>query len=191
MPPAPAFFKTPASLHAWFKKHHASVPELILGFYKVDSGRPSVTYHQALDEALCWGWIDGIRRRLDDATYTIRLTPRRPDSYWSAVNTKRAQALIAEGRLTPAGRAAFDARDPAKTEAYTYESRLHDLAPAYQKQFQANQPAWAFFQAQPPGYRRTASAWVMTAKQEHTRLKRLATLIADSAAGRRIALLRR
>jgi len=191
VPPAPVFFKTPATLRAWFQKHHAAAPELIIGFYKVDSGRPSVTYQQALDEALCCGWIDGIRRRVDDASYTIRFTPRRPGSYWSAVNTKRAHELIAEGRMQPAGQAAFDRRDSAKTEEYSYESRRDELAPAYQKQFKANQPAWAFFQSQPPGYRRIASAWVMSAKQEATRLKRLATLIADSASGQRLAMLRR
>jgi uncharacterized protein YdeI (YjbR/CyaY-like superfamily) len=187
----PTFFKTPAALRAWLQKNHASAAELLIGFYKVHTGRPGVTYQQALDEALCFGWIDGIRRRLDDESYTIRFTPRRPGSYWSAVNTKRAHALIAEGRMQPPGQAAFEARDPAKTEQYTDEASRDDLAPGYVRQFKANQKAWAFFQSQPPGYRRTASAWVMSAKREPTRLKRLATLIADSERGERIALLRR
>jgi uncharacterized protein YdeI (YjbR/CyaY-like superfamily) len=191
VPAAPVYFKTPAALRAWLKKHHASAAELLVGFYKVASGQPSVTYHEALDEALSVGWIDGIRRRVDDDCYTIRFTPRRPGSYWSLVNTKRAQALIDAGRMTSAGRAAFHARDPSKTELYSFEARSPALDPAFEKKFKANRPAWNFFQAQPPGYRRTASHWVMSAKQEATRLKRLATLIADSERGERIGLLRR
>ena len=188
---SPTFFKTPAALRAWFKKHHASDQELLVGFYKVDSGRPSVTYHEALDEALAVGWIDGIRRRVDDESYTIRFTPRKKGSYWSAVNTRRAQALIDAGRMTAAGRAAFDARDAAKTERYSFESQIRALSAEYEKQLRANKKAWDFFQSQPPGYQRTASFWVMSAKQEATQLRRLKTLIADSARGERIGLLRR
>jgi uncharacterized protein YdeI (YjbR/CyaY-like superfamily) len=191
VPAGPTFFKTPAALRAWFKQHHASGTELLLGFYKVGSGRPSVTYQEALDEALVVGWIDGIRKGVDDESYTIRFTPRKKGSYWSAVNTKRAHELIEAGRMTPAGRAAFDARDATKTEKYSSESRIQALSADYEKQLQANPKAWAFFQSQPPGYRRTASFWVMSAKQEATQLKRLKTLIADSARGERIGLLRR
>jgi len=184
----PTFFPTPADFRAWLAEHHATVPELLVGFYKKDSGRPSITWPEAVDEALCFGWIDGVRRRIDDASYSIRFTPRRAGSIWSAVNVARVAELTAAGRMEPAGLAAFAARTEAKTAIYAYEQRsTAALSPAEEQAFRADAAAWAFFQAQAPSYQRSATWWVISAKQEATRRKRLATLIADSAAGRRLA----
>jgi uncharacterized protein YdeI (YjbR/CyaY-like superfamily) len=185
------FFESPAELRAWLERHHAEAAELWLGFYKKGAGRPSVTYHEAVDEALCFGWIDGVRKGLDADSYTNRFTPRKPNSYWSRVNVRRAEVLISLGRMHPSGRAAFDARDPARTEQYSFERETSELDSAYAATFRANGPAWAFFEAQPPSYRRAAIWWVMSAKKEETRLRRLATLIDDSAHGRRLAMLAR
>lgn len=160
---------------------------LLLGFHKKGSGQGGITYAEALDEALAFGWIDGVRKSLGAESYTIRFTPRRAGSIWSDVNTRRVGELAAMERMAPPGLAAFAARDEAKSRQYSHEQRSHGLDPAYEAQLQANPTAWAFWQAQPPGYRRNASWWVMSAKREETRQKRLATLIEDSAAGRRIA----
>jgi uncharacterized protein YdeI (YjbR/CyaY-like superfamily) len=185
----PRYFTTPVKFHAWLEKHHATSTELLVGFYKVKSGKASITYPEALDEALCFGWIDGIRKTVDEERYTIRFTPRKPKSNWSNVNIKRVQELIAAGRMQPAGLAAFEARTAAKSGVYTYENRPQQLSPEYEKTFRANKPAWKFFQLQAPYYQRTACGWVMTAKQEETRLRRLATLIEDSAQGRRLGMM--
>ncbi len=185
------FFEAPTDLRAWLERHHAEATELWVGFYKKGSGRPSVTYHEALDEALCFGWIDGVRKNLDADSYTNRFTPRKPNSYWSRVNVRRAEELVRLGRMHPAGRAAFDARDTARTEQYSFERESSELDDAYEATFRANPPAWAFCEAQPPSYRRPAIWWVMSAKKEETRLRRLATLIEDSANGRRLAMLAR
>jgi uncharacterized protein YdeI (YjbR/CyaY-like superfamily) len=182
----PTYFATPARLRAWFKKHHASAAELLLGYWKVGSGQPSVTWPESVDEALCVGWIDGVRRRIDDARYTIRFTPRRPGSVWSQVNVKRIAVLTTEGRLQPAGRAVFDARGAAHEHGYTYTQRAQALPEALAAIFRAETDAWAFFEQQPPGYKRVAIHWVASAKQEATQLKRLTTLIADSAAHQRL-----
>lgn len=183
------YFTTQTKFHTWLKKNHAKSSELLVGFYKVSSGKPSITYQEALDEALCFGWIDGIRKSVDEERYTIRFTPRKPTSNWSNVNIKRVKELIAAGRMTPAGLAAFEARKPEKSGVYTYENRPQQLSPAYEKQFRANQQAWEYFQSQAPHYQRTACGWVMTAKKEDTRLRRLAMLIEDSAHGRWIAVM--
>lgn len=183
----PMFFATPAEFRAWLAEHHASATELVVGFYKKGSGRPSITWPESVDQALCYGWIDGIRRGLDADSYTIRFTPRKPRSTWSAVNIKRAKELIDEGLMQPAGRAAFEARADDRSAIYSYEQRHGAvLAPGHEQRFRANPTAWAFFQAQPPSYRKVAVYWVTSAKREETRLRRLDTLIAHSAAGRRL-----
>ena len=183
----PTYFETPAKLRAWFKKHHAKAGELLLGYWKVDSGRPSVTWPESVDEALCVGWIDGVRKRIDDERYTIRFTPRRPGSVWSQINVKRVPELVAEGRMQPAGLAVFEARGEQHERGYSFADRAQDFPPEVEAQFrQANAEAFAFFQRQPPGYRRACIYHVMSPKTEVTRQKRLATLIEDSAAGRRL-----
>ena len=187
----PTFFATPADFRAWLEKHHDTATELLVGFYKKGSGKPSITWPESVDEALCVGWIDGIRRRIDDESYSIRFTPRRVRSIWSNVNTKRVAELTRQGRMHASGVAAFKARDAKRSGIYSFEQREKNqtLGAAYVAKLRANKKAWAFFQAQPPGYQRLASLFVMSAKKEDTRLRRLATLIADSAAGRRIGLL--
>lgn len=180
------FFKTPAHFRRWLEKNHASAPELWIGFYRKASGEGGITYHEALDEALCFGWIDGVRKRLDDDAYVQRFTPRTPRSYWSAVNIKRVEGLIAAGGMHAAGLAAYERRDKAKAEKYSFERRNAALDPALEKEFRANKKAWAFFTAQPPGYRRLAAHYVTSAKREETRQKRLERLISDSAAGKRL-----
>jgi uncharacterized protein YdeI (YjbR/CyaY-like superfamily) len=183
------FFATPARFRAWLERNGARAPELLVGFHKVASGRPSITWPESVDEALCFGWIDGVRRRIDDASYSIRFTPRRPRSIWSAVNMKRAKELIAGGRMTAAGKAAFDARGPERTGIYAYENRkAAAFDPAQERAFKRKPTAWAWFQAQPPSYRTTVTWWVVSAKKDETRARRLETLIAECAAGRRIGL---
>ena len=187
----PTFFKTPSDFRKWLAKHHESSKELLVGFYKKDSGRPSITWPASVDEALCFGWIDGIRRRIDDVSYTIRFTPRRPTSIWSAVNIKRANELIDQGLMKPAGLKAFQARKENKSGIYSYEQRTEKLPEPYESQFKKNKTAWTFFQAQPPWYRKTVAWWIVSAKKEETRLKRLATLIEESANGRTMRELNR
>ena len=188
----PVFFAAPADFRAWLDAHHENAQELWVGFYKKDSGRPSITWPEAVDEALCVGWIDGIRKRIDDISYKIRFTPRRRTSTWSAVNIARVPELMRQKRMRPAGLAAFEQRAEAKSGIYSYEQRQNAAFDAKaEKQFRANPKAWKFFQAQPPGYRKTATWWVISAKREETRQKRLETLIADSAAGLPIAQLDR
>lgn len=186
----PRFFKSPSKLRTWFQKNHDRAPELRLGFFKLKSGKASVTYRQALDEALCFGWIDGVRNGIDDESYAIRFTPRKPRSNWSQVNVKRAEELEALGLMHSSGLAAFRARDDARIGAYSYEERYR-LDAASETLFRKNKRAWQFFESQPPGYRRLASWWVMSAKKEETRAKRLVVLIDDSASERRIAQLTR
>jgi len=186
----PTFFATPAGFRRWLQKHHRSADELLVGFYKKGSARPSITWPESVDEALCFGWIDGIRRSVDDEVYTIRFTPRRKGSIWSAVNTKRAKELIADGRMQAAGREAFEARDAKKSAVYSYERETAQFDSASEKQFKANTKAWEFFSAQPPGYRRLATHFVTSAKREDTRARRLETLINLSAEGRRLEMMR-
>ena len=189
---SPIFFATPAEFRAWFEEYHERAQELLVGFYKKGSGRPSITWPEAVDEALCFGWIDGVRRSLDDASYVIRFTPRTPRSTWSAVNIKRVEELTAQGRMRPAGLAAFAKRAEDRSSIYAYEQRENArFAAADEEYFRANRAAWNFFQAQPAWYRRTATWWVISAKRDETKQKRLETLIADSAQGRTIAQLTR
>jgi len=179
---SPHFFATPEDFRRWLEKHHASASELWVGFYKRGTGKPSITWPESVDEALCVGWIDGVRKRIDDESYVIRFTPRKATSTWSAVNIKRMGELIREGRVLPAGLAAFEKRSEKKSGIYSYEQRKEvELGEAYERQFRAHGAAWDYFQAQPPWYRRLATWWVVDAKKEETRQRRLATLIEASA----------
>jgi uncharacterized protein YdeI (YjbR/CyaY-like superfamily) len=181
----PTFFRSPAAFRAWLVKHHVTKRELLVGFHKKGSGRPSMTWPESVDEALCFCWIDGIRKRLDDDSYSIRFTPRRPRSIWSAVNIKRAGEMTELRLMRPAGLSAFASREENRSGIYAYEQRADTLPEPYAGTMKKNKTAWAFFQAQPPSYRKTLSWWVVSAKQEATRLKRLNQLIDDSAKGRR------
>jgi len=181
------FFESSYDLRLWFDQNHDKVTELWIGFYKKKMKRASVTYQEAVDQALCFGWIDGIRKAIDEHSYMNRFTPRKAGSNWSMVNIKRVEELTKLGLMHPAGLKVFEARDEEKAKQYSYENRTRGLDEAYEKRFRENEKAWAFFQAQPPYYQHAASWWVMSAKKEETRLKRLATLIEDSAEGRRIA----
>ena len=184
------FFKTPADLRMWFEENHLRLDEQWIGFYKKASGEPSITWPESVDEALCFGWIDGIRKSIDDKSYKIRFTPRRPKSIWSAVNIKRANELIELGLMTAEGQAAFDRREEDRSRKYAYEQEEVALGDDLVKRFKLDKAAWTFFEAQPPHYRKTAIHWVTSAKQAATREKRMATLIEDSANGLRIAQLR-
>jgi uncharacterized protein YdeI (YjbR/CyaY-like superfamily) len=188
----PRFFATPERFRAWLERNHQRATELWVGFHKRDTGKPSLTWPQSVDEALCFGWIDGIRKSLGETSYVIRFTPRRPSSRWSDVNTRRITELSAQGRVRPAGVAAFERRDPARSASYSYEQRQSSkLDRSHQRRFRANREAWAWFAAQPPWYRRVASFYVVSAKREETRARRLAILIECSARGERIGLLKR
>lgn len=184
------FFAKPADLRKWFEKNHDRLSEQWVGFYKKGSGRPSITWPESVDEALCFGWIDGVRKSIDDESYKIRFTPRKKTSTWSAVNIKRVGELVELGLMHPSGLAAFERREEKRSRIYSYEQGDVDLDPHYLRQFKRNKKAWAFFESQPPSYRKTATHWVIRAKQESTRLKRLGTLIEDSAAQLRVAHLR-
>jgi uncharacterized protein YdeI (YjbR/CyaY-like superfamily) len=175
------FFKTPAHFRKWLEKNHAAASILWVGLYKKDSGKPSITWPESVDEALCFGWIDGVRKSLDETAYTIRFSPRKSASVWSAVNIKRAQELIELGRMHAAGLAAFQKRKEDLSRVYAYEQQGPTLEGEYEKKLRANRKAWKFWSAQPPWYRRTATWWVISAKREETRLRRLDQLIADSA----------
>jgi uncharacterized protein YdeI (YjbR/CyaY-like superfamily) len=188
----PKFFPSPSAWHAWLEERHEKHDELLVGFYKVGSGKASITWPEAVDGALCFGWIDGVRKRIDESSYVIRFTPRRERSVWSAVNIKRVAELSTLGLMRPRGVQAFEKRTGNRSEIYAYEQRKGaKLSSACEKQFRSNKKAWTFFRAQPPWYQRTASWWVISAKKEETRLKRLGQLIQDSENGRTIRELRR
>ena len=184
----PKFFKSAVDLRRWFDQHHATEADLLVGFYRKASGR-GITYPEALDEALSFGWIDGVRRRIDAEAYTIRFTPRRPGSIWSAVNTKRVRVMISQGLMKPSGLQVFRQRAERRTAQNSNERDYERLDPALDATLRANQKASSFFDAQPPGYRRTVIFWVMSAKKEETRVRRLSHLIERSASGTRIDLL--
>ncbi len=188
----PLFFARPDDLRVWFGSHHAKAGELWVGYFKKGSGKQSITWPESVDEALCVGWIDGVRKRWDDDSYVIRFTPRRRGSVWSRVNIARAQELIESGRMQPAGLAVFQARTEARSGVYSYEQRqAARLEPAQEARFRANPEAWDYFLSQPSSYQRTAIWWVVSAKKDETRERRLATLIDDSANRRTIAPLTR
>ncbi len=180
------YFKSPSDFRRWLKINHRTTQELWVGYYKKASGRPSMTWPESVDEALCFGWIDGIRKSVDDLRYTSRFTPRRRGSIWSAVNIKRAQELSDKGLMEPAGMAAFDARKENRSGIYSYEQRSEKLAAPYEKKLRQNKAAWEFFYAQPPSYRKAIGWWVVSAKQEATRFKRLEKLMKESARGKRL-----
>ena len=182
----PTFFATSADFRRWLQKNHKTADELWVGFYKKHTGKPTISYKEAVDQALCFGWIDGIRKSIDDEAYMNRFTPRRKASIWSRINIKRAQELIDEGLMKPAGAAAFAARDEARTERYSFERDKVAFSPAQLRTFRKNRRAWAFFQKQPPSYQRMATWFVISAKQEATQERRLAQLIKDSEAGVRL-----
>lgn len=186
----PLFFASPDELREWFEAHADTERELWVGYYRKATGRPSLTWPQAVDEALCVGWIDGVRKSLDEERFIQRFTPRQRRSTWSAVNIQRAQELIAEGRMRPAGLAAFERRSDDRSAIYAYEQR-HEarFAPEEQAAFEANEAAHAFWERQPAGYRKNSTYWVTSAKRPETRARRLAQLIEDSAAGRRVGAL--
>ena len=185
------FFSSPEEWRAWLAKNHTNETEIMLGLVKVGSGLIGIGYKQALDEALCYGWIDGVRRTIDDKMWMIRFTPRRPKSHWSAVNLKRFEELETEGRMTEAGRVALSDQHANSGRNYSYESQSAELSAQERRQFNEHPDAWAKFREMPPSYRRAAVWWVVSAKRAETRERRLATLIADSSDGRRIKPLRR
>ena len=184
--PKPRFFKNAAAFRAWLEKNHATAAELLVGYYKKHTDKFNYTWAETVDEALCYGWIDGIRRRIDDDRYMIRFTPRKPRSNWSDVNVKRVAELKRMDLMQPAGLAAFKARDVEKSEQQAKTIRDPKLDANYEKTFRKKKKAWEFFQSQPPGYRRSAIAWIMVAKKAETREKRLNKLIEDSMKGRRL-----
>ena len=184
--PAPRTFRNQASFRAWLTTHHATTRELTVRLFKVHAASRGLTYRQALDEALCFGWIDGIVRRYDEDSFTQRYTPRQAKSTWSRVNIGHVERLIREARMTPAGLAAYQARDANRPGVYSFEQRRRALAPAMLKRLRAHAAAWAFFQAQPAGYRRGVAHWVMSAKRDDTRARRFEAVLACAASGRRI-----
>jgi uncharacterized protein YdeI (YjbR/CyaY-like superfamily) len=192
MPSKPHFFPSLSAWRAWLEEHHAESKELWVGLYKKNSGRPSITWPEAVDGALCYGWIDGLRKSVDATSYKIRFTPRKPRSIWSAVNLKRASELSARGSMQAAGLLAFQKRKGKRSEIYSYEQRkVAKLPAAYEKEFRAHPAAWKFFRAQAPWYQRTTIWWVISAKKEETRFKRLAALIEDSEHQRSIPAMTR
>jgi uncharacterized protein YdeI (YjbR/CyaY-like superfamily) len=192
MSPKPQFFPTLTAWRVWLEAHHAERQELWVGFYKRDSGRRSISWAESVDGALCFGWIDGVRKSIDEVSYKIRFTPRKPRSTWSAINIKRVGELRELGLMHTAGLAAFEKRDSDRSAIYSYEQRkTAKLSAEYEKKFRANAAAWKFFQSQPPWYQRTSAYWVISAKKEATRLSRLDRLIGDSGRGKTIAPLTR
>jgi uncharacterized protein YdeI (YjbR/CyaY-like superfamily) len=183
----PIFFRSPAELRRWLQAHHDDTPELWVGLLKKTTGRAGLTYKEALDEALCHGWIDGVRKSVDEDRYLIRFTPRKADSFWSAVNTRRVLELVELKRMAPPGLEAFARRDVGRTREYSYERAAARLEPGEERLFRAGGKAWEFFQAQAPSYRRTVTWWVVSAKQPETRRRRLQKLIGSCAAARRLA----
>jgi uncharacterized protein YdeI (YjbR/CyaY-like superfamily) len=181
MPPKPTFFASPHDFRAWLEAHHDSFRELLVGFHKKDSGRPSMTWPESVAEALCFGWIDGVRKSIDETSYTIRFTPRKPTSNWSSININLVRGLTKKGRMHPAGLKAFAARSPRKSGIYSYEQRKSaQFTGEQEKQFRACRAAWEFFRSQAPWYQRLTTFWITSAKKEETRLKRLCVLIDHS-----------
>ena len=193
-PPAPApatarFFTSSDGFRQWLERHHGRATELWIGFHRKDSGRRGLDYSDAVDVALCFGWIDGLRRKRDETTYTNRFTPRKPGSIWSRINIARVERLIAAGLMHPAGMAAYEKRDAKKSGIYSFEQRPERFTPALEARFRAERAAWAHFSAQPPGYKRLGMWWVLSAKREETQLRRLQQLIDASKRGQRVGVL--
>ena len=186
----PKFFKNQSALRKWFTENHNKKDELLAGFYKKNSGKPSITWDESVDEALCFGWIDGIRKSLDEISYTIRFTPRKNNSKWSTKNINRVEELIRLNLIEPAGLAIYKKRKEENSHTYSFEQRIVKLDEKYENILKKNKKAWEYFQSQVPSYRRPATHWIMSAKQEQTRLKRLQILIKCSEAGEVIPPLR-
>lgn len=182
----PTFFKTPANFRKWLEKNHLTANELIVGFYKTTSGKASITWPQSVDEALCFGWIDGVRKSIDEESYLIRFTPRKPTSIWSSINIKKIEELSKQGLVKPMGIEAFNKRKENKSGIYIHENESAVLKPTYEKKFKANKKAWEFFQKQAPFYKKLMIGRIMNAKQEATQIKRLEATIAASNEGKRI-----
>jgi len=190
MPPKPAFFPTPSDFRAWLEAHHDKLSELLVGLYKKSSGKPSITWPESVQVALCFGWIDGVRKSIDETSYTIRFTPRKPTSTWSSININLVRKLTKQGLMHPAGLKAFAARSEEKSSICSYEQRKSArFSREQEKQLRANKPAWEFFRSQAPWYQRARMYWVIAAKREETKLKRLSELISHSQNRRTIARL--
>jgi uncharacterized protein YdeI (YjbR/CyaY-like superfamily) len=179
----PHFFSGQKEFRKWLEKNHKKETEVLVGFYKVNSGRTSMTWSQSVDEALCFGWIDGVRRSIDEESYQIRFTPRKTGSVWSNVNIRKVDELIKKGLMKPAGLEVFQKRKLERSGIYSFENQEADLGPAFEKIFKSNRAAWKYFLSLAPSYRKVSKSWIMSAKQEATRSKRLNEIIRDSAAG--------
>jgi uncharacterized protein YdeI (YjbR/CyaY-like superfamily) len=182
----PTFFPTQEKFRAWLEKHHQKETELLVGFYKVNSKKPSMSWSESVDQALCFGWIDGVRRSIDEESYSIRFTPRKKSSIWSAINIKKIEELTKAGLMKEAGIKAFELRSEAKSRIYSHETEPSILNPEFEKQFKDNKPAWDFFEKQAPSYKKVMIHWIMTAKQEKTRISRLEKTINISADQKRM-----
>lgn len=182
----PTFFPSPQEFRQWLEKNHQTEKELLVGFYKVGTGRPSMTWPESVDQALCFGWIDGVRRSIDEESYSIRFTPRKPISIWSSVNIRKMEELTKAGLMTEAGQKAFALRKEEKSVVYSHEKEPAVLDPAFEKQFKANKEAWEFFSSQAPSYQKVMLHWIMGAKQEKTRVSRLEKTIRESEVGKRV-----
>ncbi|HXR83036.1 MAG TPA: YdeI/OmpD-associated family protein [Hanamia sp.] len=182
----PTFFSTKSELRKWFEKNHRKAEELLVGFYKVGTKKSSITWSESVDEAICFGWIDGVRRSIDNESYCIRFTPRKTGSIWSAINIKKVEVLSKQGLMQPSGIAAFEKRQENKSRIYSYEKESPSLPDDFLKKFKANKKAWNYFQSMAPSYQKTCIHWIIDAKQEATKIKRLEELICDSEAGRKI-----
>ena len=180
------FFPGASAFRKWLEKNHQNEKEIIVGYYKVATGKPSMTWSESVDQALCFGWIDGIRRSIDGESYCIRFTPRRPGSTWSAVNIAKAEELIRKGLMKPAGLLLYKIRKEEKSELYSYENRPAKLPSQFESKFRANKESWNFFTSQPPSYQKTRIFWIMSARQEATKLARLEKLMAACIQGKRL-----
>jgi uncharacterized protein YdeI (YjbR/CyaY-like superfamily) len=183
---APTFFSTQEEFREWLKKNHRKETELLVGFWKVGTKKPSMSWSQSVDQALCFGWIDGVRKSIDEESYSIRFTPRKPTSIWSAINIKKIEELTKAGLMTSEGIKAFELRKEEKSAIYSHEKEPATLDPEFEKQFKANKKAWEFFNNQAPSYKKVMLHWIMSAKQEKTRLSRLEKTIRESESGKRV-----
>lgn len=183
------YFKTQMEFRQWLERNHDKSSELWVGLHKRSSNKPSVSYKEAVDEALCFGWIDGVRKSVNESSYTIRFTPRKPLSIWSRINIKRANELKELGRMKPSGLRAFEGRDPKKADLYSFENQPRQLDPEFEKRFKRNKKAWAFFEGLPPFFKKTSVFWIMSAKREGTRLRRLETFMDSCARGERLGVI--
>lgn len=183
------YFKSQAEFRQWLERNHDKSSELWVGLHKKNSNKPSVSYKEAVDEALCFGWIDGVRKSVNETSYTIRFTPRKPGSIWSRINIKRANELKEFGLIKPSGLRAFEGRDPKKADLYSFENEPRKLAPEFEKRFKKNRKAWSFFEALPPFFKKTSVFWIMSAKKEETRLRRLKMFMDSCARGERLGVI--